>query len=237
MAHLLRYPFSKKLLRPPLSAPQKWAEGSEEVLALAPVAAMYGVSLVPLPRDVAWSVWVEGIDELGLEGQPISETGYCHEDRRVYCWGEVSDEFVFHELCHLILHHPRLGPEVPEELILMPFELALARTFMDADQLERVHELQEKTTLMTGDELGDFSNYTRRWFWKEGLARCRQLGILDAQNRPTWRYPDWSRIELKGEKDLRKIQRAFWRRYEQSSEAGLWKWASGQGVEAVMIPP
>lgn len=85
----------------------------------------------------------------------------------------------------------------------MQFERALARKVFSAEYLQRIENWQEDTEAdATGEALGRLKTYRHCAHWKRGFALCRELGVLDARNRPTWSFPDWS---TRAKKDWKKL--------------------------------
>lgn len=135
----------------------------------------------------------------GPEGQ-----GCIPGKRLVYVedspWLEI--EHVLHELVHVIVQPPWWSiMKTPEEIVLFQFERALADACFEDWAYERVVEWQHQTGVTISGRypgdlcLGDLQPYEDEPFWKLGYTLCQRIGILDARNRPTYRWPDWSKIE------------------------------------------
>jgi hypothetical protein len=129
----------------------------------------------------------------------------CSPERRVvyFVGGDkyhYSPEGYFHELVHVIVQCPWKCWEIesiPEDFLLLQFERALARQTYDKRTLRRVVEWQEETCVHMhhSDELGMYSEYRRSKLWKYGFKVARVLGLLDEQNKPTYAWPNWKKLE------------------------------------------
>jgi len=114
-------------------------------------------------------------------------------------------ENYLHELVHVITQPPWQNIEhTPEDFILMQFERALAAAYFSPWAYDRIVHWQEctevsatGTSLGTLTELGVSQPYFRAAWWRAGFVFCRKLGILDENNRPTFRWPDWRIIDKK----------------------------------------
>lgn len=107
---------------------------------------------------------------------------------------------LLHEVMHCVLHPPWCGiDDVPEDLVLMQYERAIARQYFSPRGYQHVVDWQKVTSVEwtnpeTGrsyDELGSIPHYTRSRFWREGFRALRAMGALDAAGRVTWALPDW----------------------------------------------
>lgn len=107
-------------------------------------------------------------------------------------------EHYFHELVHVVVQPPWRRwsiSDTPEEFILFQFERALARATLEEWAFERVVDWQCNTyTRILQSHLDSDPRYDKRGFWRLGFKMCRVLGLLDQNNRPTYRWPDWSRL-------------------------------------------
>ena len=115
-------------------------------------------------------------------------------------WAEI--EHPLHELVHIIVQPPWWSiMKTPEEIVLFQFERALSNATLEDWAYERVVDWQHETGVTISGRypgdlcLRDLKPYENEPFWTYGYALCRRLGILDARNRPTYLWPDWSRIE------------------------------------------
>ncbi len=157
------------------------------------LAARYGVSVKFVPE--------RGVPQRyeGPEGQgcnPAKKLLYVEDTP----WAEI--EHPLHELVHVIVQPPWWSiSKTPEEVVLFQFERALARATLEDWAVGRVIEWQHQTGVTISGRypgdlcLGDLRPYENEPFWRFGYALCRRLGLLDDRNRPTYRWPDWSRIE------------------------------------------
>ena len=132
----------------------------------------------------------------------------------------TSIEHVFHEMVHVIVQPPWWTMRaMPEEIVLFQFERALADATLEDWAYAQVVDWQHETAVhvagrFIGDLcLGDLKPYDEEPFWKLGYDLCQRLGLLDARNRPTYRWPDWSRIEP--QKDT------IWRYYKSKAKTPL----------------
>lgn len=110
-----------------------------------------------------------------------------------------------HELVHVITHPPGNFEvdAVPEDLLLLQFERALARVCVEARQdFADLIDYQLGTTapnVVGGDDhLGKNHNYHRTFEWRRGFAFARRLGLLNITGRPTLKPAVWT-PELIGE--------------------------------------
>lgn len=121
----------------------------------------------------------------------------------------VNVEYVFHELCHIICAPPfyDLDPkgteDIPEYWLLMPYERELARSCNSPHLLDAVSSWQYETVVddfypLHRTELRDYGSTDEELFrtnlWQLGLWRARQVGLLDENNYPTFKYPNWNVI-------------------------------------------
>lgn len=137
-------------------------------------------------------------------------------------WPDTSLEILLHEIAH-VYTQPPFWPisGTPEEFLLMPWERAVARACFDPKTYRNVVDWQLSTgiyylpgeTLESVRAIGDYS-YSHAGWWRAGFIALRKLGMLDVDNRPTWRQPRWNRFN-------RKLQRQFWDMYHISDEANL----------------
>jgi len=126
----------------------------------------------------------------------------CDPKRRTLYFVEspYSDvEHYLHELVHVVVQTPWWSiKKTPEELLLLQFERSLAKSTLEDRAYKKVVRWQEETNVEIAGKyrsLGELSNYTSQPFWRMGYKICRRVGLLDAKNRPTYRWPDWSQIE------------------------------------------
>jgi hypothetical protein len=117
-------------------------------------------------------------------------------------------EDVLHELVHIVTG--KRSVRVCEGYVLMPFEWKLAvwmaRRIPNVDRgpfLRAVASYQAATEVSwrrnhVGDLMADFpleipTARRQRW-WRAGLLRAQQLGLLDTRLCPTFRDADWSAL-------------------------------------------
>ena len=122
-------------------------------------------------------------------------------------------EMYFHELVHVITQPPWWTiKQTPEEIMLFQFERALANATMEDWAYDRVVDWQHMTAVTISGRypgdlcLGDLKPYEDEPFWKLGYAICHRVGLLNAKGRPTYQWPDWSRIEPQKDAILRYYQ-------------------------------
>ena len=123
--------------------------------------------------------------------------------RRVYLYdGKISDSqnvaYVLHEIMHVYLQPPwwRINC-VPEEMVLLPVERTIARARLSPETYQHVLNYQHSTVTYASDsfdELGEVTYLNTTW-WRRGFELARILGLLTGAGRPTYAWPDWSRIE------------------------------------------
>lgn len=107
-------------------------------------------------------------------------------------------EWIFHELVHVIVQPPFWEMnETPEEFMLFQFERALAQACLEDWAYRQVLAWQETTlTDRIGmPALGSIPNYRKQTFWRDGYAFCREVGLLDGDNKVTWERPAWGRLQ------------------------------------------
>ena len=112
------------------------------------------------------------------------------------CGPEYGFEVMHHEAMHMIMQPPFATiNEMPEHWVLMQVELAYAKAIAD-DEAVRLVKAWQRQTLGVGSEWGngEAEDYPRRWWWRAGFALARKMGALDQRNRPTWKLPDWSKL-------------------------------------------
>lgn len=113
---------------------------------------------------------------------------------------EAGVEVYLHELVHVITQAPYSTiDQQPEEHMLFQFERALAKEVLDRYDYERVVKWQEWTMMrVVGDgvALGSYPYYWSTRWWKEGYRRCRLVGLLDNDNRPTFERADWWKLPI-----------------------------------------
>lgn len=108
-----------------------------------------------------------------------------------------SIEHYFHELVHVIVQAPFWTLEdVPEELVLMQYERALANALFEPWAYDLVVAWQEETVVLNGQDrfLGGITDYEKAPFWQLGYAIARRIDLLNRSNRPTFRWPSWDRL-------------------------------------------
>lgn len=119
-------------------------------------------------------------------------------------------QYFLHELTHIIVQPPFWTMrETPEEFVLFQFERQLSKACFDATDHRAVVKWQEDTITYTRQKgapksktyayelaLGDIHNYRQRGIWRRGFELCRRVGLLDKNNKPTWKKPDWSSFSM-----------------------------------------
>lgn len=152
------------------------------------LAKRYGVKVQPLECLRTPETGTRGPRGHGCD--PASRTVFLESSK----W---DVEVQLHELAHVIVQPPWWPMvDVPEELLLMQFERSLARVALDNKSLRRTIAWQHETEVSVFcSMLEELEGYERSGFWRLGFRLCRMLGILDARRRPTWRWPDWQKLE------------------------------------------
>jgi hypothetical protein len=175
------------------------------------IAARYGVT-VKRVREHGVPARYRGPEGQGCN--PAKRLLYVEETE----WAEI--EHALHELVHIIVQPPWWSiSKTPEEIVLFQFERALANATFEDWAYERVVDWQHETGVTISGRypgdlcLGDLKPYENQPFWKYGYALCRRLGLLDARNRPTYRWPDWSRIEAH--------KNAIWKHFQTRAKSPL----------------
>ncbi len=125
--------------------------------------------------------------------------------RAVWYSEHSSPEHVLHEMMHLactptkrFTGYPQeiALDHMPEDLLLLQYERCVAR-LMREEIHDRVCDWQAETSTWflngPGEFLYDIHGFERTGGWRAGFALARALGILDHNNRPTWRRPRWTR--------------------------------------------
>ncbi len=149
-------------------------------------------------------VWVTSSTDIPDRfGGPMGQG--CNPKKKLVYYHEgpmAAIEHYLHELVHVICQTPWWPiTKTPEDILLFQFERALANATLEDWAYAGVVEWQHQTAVaisgrFPGDLcLGDIQPYENQPFWALGYAICRRVGLLDAKNRPTYRWPDWSRIE------------------------------------------
>ena len=109
----------------------------------------------------------------------------------VHAGMDVSVEGLLHEAMHLLTHPPYASiEEVPEPWILFQVELAYAES-LGPDVLLRVKVWQSEVIAANDPESPKFKDY-----WRQGYRIARKVGLLDAKDRPTYQWPDWTVLTL-----------------------------------------
>ena len=130
--------------------------------------------------------------------------GFCTETKEVwFCQYPPRDVLCvarhFHEVAHCVTGSP-VDPvdTVYENFILLQFERAVAKALVKRGVLyDAILEYQGTTELHTGETLD--SSYTGMGHeWRTGFKYCRELGVLDRWNRPTWQWPQWPEHDIYG---------------------------------------
>ncbi len=107
---------------------------------------------------------------------------------------------LLHEIMHVLCalpFHGKDGLNVPEENLVMPVERAFARALLPARKVAQVIDWQEATETCVMSTLDMLDDYETADYWQRGLLAARISGLLDEQNVPTLRWPNWSRLGLK----------------------------------------
>lgn len=173
------------------------------MLTVADVATRYGIRLLEV-EDIAWFKAGLRTFDPGLIGNPTDAAAGCLQRRVVVCKRDEHHEcphVVLHEIMHLVLTPQKRWTgvsrgaalqELDEAFVLLQVEREVAR-LLGKDVYRRVVEWQRKTgTPILEGSMSDRSHMTDA-VWLGGYALARRLGVLDDENRPTWRWPRWSR--------------------------------------------
>jgi len=133
----------------------------------------------------------------GISFGPGGDYAFHLAKRIVFLPQEPEINKALHEIVHVIVQPPWWDTyDVPEDLFLLQFERALARTILGPRAFAAVIAWQEVTdSQFLRDELEFVPNYERSIVWRRGFQLCRTLDLLDARNRPTFRGPRWEAIE------------------------------------------
>lgn len=126
--------------------------------------------------------------------------------RRAVWYSPASlPEQTLHEMMHVILTPTKRVTgypqeialdSMPEDLFVLQYERCVAR-LLSGEIYDRVCDWQSETEtwFINGprERLYDVWGFERTGGWRAGFAFARALGILDSNNRPTWRRPRWTR--------------------------------------------
>lgn len=175
---------------------------------------------------VLYGIRVELIDDNSMryDGERPSpnatrgaEGNWCDPSlRTVYLEPGREVQEYFHEVVHTIVQPPWWNIDnTPEDFMLMQFERALARATLSKKEFNAVVCWQEETQceITNGGPLRRIKNYDHHKFWRTGLDISRRIGILDTHNRPTFKWPDWKKIQ--------KHKRSLWNYIVEGSDP--WK--------------
>lgn len=169
-------------------------------------ARRFGVDVEFYDRETVWDD--PGPDKYRISKAQGPRSAGCDIERRriivptVEANAKQDYEAEWHELFHVLCAIPGTDiEEVDEAFMLMQVERAYAREY-GPTFVRRVVSWQEATSTAynNGDELSDYHAYRRAPFWRAGYARGRRIGLLDTNDHPTWRWPNW-----------KKLTRADWR--------------------------
>jgi hypothetical protein len=121
-------------------------------------------------------------------------------------WFEHLDPWAvethLHEIMHVVLGPPNHNiDEFSEDVVLMPFERVIARQCLSKEAYALVVRWQLNTQIEWWDNkrgryygaLEDVPNHQRWWYWRNSFDGLRRMGMLDENNRVTWKKPDWRR--------------------------------------------
>ena len=162
--------------------------------AIQQMAEAYGIKLMWMPYQNS-----DHVDKppARLNWGPM-DAG-LHMKRRIVYANDARPSDVFHEMVHVILGTPAL--KIDEAFVLMPFEYRLAQHL--ARRLspgDSVYFMADVNTYQCGT-LIDVSigghrrtltakdRYTK--WWKGGLRRARDLGVLHSNGSPTYQFAKW----------------------------------------------
>lgn len=155
------------------------------------IASRFGV-------EIAWVSKVEG-GVSGFNCFPKEKRVVGEEERRFNFYAPN----VLHEVGHIVCAYEGRIPTLVEEWYFQyQLERALAEVVGDPDlsDLVRVFQGWVEMPLEMLMEHGvsrfsqiEFQLGSLPW-WHEGWERCQRLGLLDESFRPTWQYPDWSKL-------------------------------------------
>lgn len=128
---------------------------------------------------------------------PSADEALNHEDMSIMTTG---DEWirVLHEIEHLVWWHHEYGEDVRENL-LMPIGIGMLREFGIPASYYMRHPYCADTWIAeyhrTRTYIFDWKHPTRSaWYTRARLANVA-AGVIDERGLPTWRYPDWSKVD------------------------------------------
>jgi len=159
------------------------------------IATKYGIKVVWTMRAVDVPSEFRGPRDHGCDTR--KRIVYFIEDPENWTSWTSGPEAFLHEVVHVIVHCP-WGVEwtidtTPEDFVLLQFERSLARALYSKENFRRVISWQRDTLVFMHnfDELSVYPEYYRSKLWKRGYQVARVLGILDAENKPTFQWPNW----------------------------------------------
>jgi len=163
---------------------------------MACVARLFAIDILPeLPEDCQSLGWFRA----------TARGCACNPDLRQVFLGTPDDpcdtQIGFHELIHCIVQPPGFSiTNVNECLWLLQFEEAVAQAVARPRELEKILSWQLDLTpvRLIGRfpplTLHQMPNYRELPFYLRGVENLETMGALK-DGKPTWRYPDWSRID------------------------------------------
>lgn len=156
--------------------------------AVLEIARRYDIRVLISPEPLSHAYH----SHLGIE--VFLGAGLSLPERTVYLHQHSPIEAQLHEVAHLITHPTGCRLDmVRENFLLMQVERELARTALSKAEFSRVVSWQRESTVYDDDDL--FEGGRHYWkdqeLWGSGYDRAVQVGLLDAQYRPTYARPVW----------------------------------------------
>lgn len=161
----------------------------------------YGIELVytkeiGYPLNDGWHGSPNGYEALShIDMKIMVETTRMSDDPR------HTDMFpVIHEIEHLVWWHPTLGVEAPEWL-MMPLGVALLREVGLPAHAYMEHPYTAFTiiprkTCEIGKAVERWKHPTRSAWYRRAVDASVKSGVLSDTLKPTWKFPDWSEIDV-----------------------------------------
>ncbi len=113
---------------------------------------------------------------------------------------DISVEALLHEAMHILTQSPYASiDEIPEPWILFQVELAYAKA-LGRDVLIAVEAWQADVIEANHPESPKFIAY-----WRQGYVIARKVGLLDANNEPTYKWPNWSVLSAEEQDSWQRI--------------------------------
>lgn len=131
---------------------------------------------------------------------PSVEEAINHDDMAIMTTGRDWIQ-VIHEIEHLVWWHNEYGVYVRENL-MMPVGIGMLREFGVPASYYMRHPYCAQTMITDcfEDELAkrslimDWKHPTRSAWYRRAQQANIAAGVIDERGLPTWRYPDWSRV-------------------------------------------